>query len=63
MTERLLPPRFSFSSQVRTESRYGMKASFTDDSLAKLLMTRPRVLSDLLIMPPSRSLSPSETLG
>ena len=55
-----LPPSDSFSSQVKTESRYGTKSSFFFLPLAVSLlacaraaMTLPRVVSDLLILAPS----------
>ena len=62
-----LPPRFSLSSHVSTESRYGMNSAFfflsaalASRDLFRLLftsakaeMTLPRVVSDLLMLAPS----------
>lgn len=61
-----LPPRLSFSNQVNTESRYGMKVEFrlAVGSLGLLLslandeITNPRVTKLLLICAPSFRRSP-----
>lgn len=57
-----LPPRESLSSQVRTESLYGMKTFLPMPTLAacsaNALMTDPSVTRDLLMCAPSFSLCP-----
>ena len=59
MAVRELPPRLSRSSQVRDESRYGMKSPLplafflSLDSSASAEMTLPSVVSDLLMLAPS----------
>jgi len=58
------PPRLSFNSQVKTESRYGTKSSFfffpltVSLAVASAAMTLPRVVNDLLMFAPSLSLVP-----
>lgn len=51
MTVLLLPPKLSFSSHVKTESRYGTNLSLffvlPDDWSANLDITKPNVVKDL----------------
>ena len=51
-----LPPKLSLRRQVSLESRYGIWVLVL--SLARALITMPRVVSDLLIFPASFNRSP-----
>ena len=54
-----LPPSESFSSQVRTELRYGTKPALSlSPDVDSALMTSPRVLRDLLMLLASVRRSP-----